>query len=137
MNAWDSESVQSRYGKQTLGFLTNFGGKTRLQATRVAMAFRHLVLQENQDADDIQTLEKAREKSRHVISQRVHLVDEEWNLLHVDPLSGNAGIGYARLEVENGQKKMWESPRTSDLLAGRPWVDGLNYADGIDFLRAF
>jgi hypothetical protein len=65
------------------------------------------------------------------------LVNEEWNLLHVDPLYGNAGIGYARLNVENGQKKMWESPWTLDLLAGRPWVDGLNYADGIDFLRAF
>jgi len=53
----------------------------------------------------------------------------------VEPHSGNSGIGYARLNVENGQKMMWEKPWTREVLASRPWVDGVGLADGIDFLR--
>ena len=184
MNAWDSDAVRSRYDSQTLGFLTNFNGKTRLQLTRVAMAFRQLVLQEGADPNDIQTLQKAREESRHVLSERIpfetlnwccftmmlselgkkdeltdllecadeklqptwengglyyprndKLVDDDWNLTHVEPLSGNSGIGYARLNIEDGQKIMWENPWTSSFLAERPWIDGPAFADDVDFLR--
>lgn len=63
------------------------------------------------------------------------LVDMDWNLVAVEPHSGNSGIGYARLNVENGQKMMWEKPWTREVLASRPWVDGVGLADGIDFLR--
>ncbi|PGH28033.1 hypothetical protein AJ80_00288 [Polytolypa hystricis UAMH7299] len=48
----------------------------------------------------------------------------EWTI--VDPFSGNAAIGYARLNVEDGQKKMWENPWTRKVLSERPWVDGLD-----------
>ena len=34
------------------------------------------------------------------------LADEDWNLLHVEPHSGNSGIAYSRLNVEDGQKKI-------------------------------
>jgi hypothetical protein len=63
------------------------------------------------------------------------LADANWNLLHMEPHSGNSGIGYARLNVENGQKHIWEQPWTRELLHSRPWVDGISFADGIDFLR--
>ena len=57
----------------------------------------------------------------------------EW--AHMDPLSGNAAIGYSRLNVPDGQKKMWERPWTRDHLAQLPWIDGVDLSQGIDFLR--
>ncbi|OJD26917.1 hypothetical protein ACJ73_01694 [Blastomyces percursus] len=57
----------------------------------------------------------------------------EWTFL--DPFSGNATIGYARLNVEDGQRKMWETPWTTEVLAGRPWADGLDLGHGVDCLR--
>lgn len=57
----------------------------------------------------------------------------EWRF--VDPFTGNSAIGYARLNVEDGQRKMWENPWTRELLAARPWVDGLDYCQGVDCLR--
>ncbi|KAI9729547.1 MAG: hypothetical protein M1834_006743 [Cirrosporium novae-zelandiae] len=55
---------------------------------------------------------------------------------HMDPFSGNAGIGYARLNVKDGQKVMWEHPRTREELAGEPWIDGSEgLGSGVDFLR--
>jgi hypothetical protein len=59
----------------------------------------------------------------------------EWRF--VDPFTGNAAIGYARLNVEDGQKKMWERPWTRASLAERPWVDGLDYSQGVDCLRGW
>ncbi|KAK3117725.1 hypothetical protein LTR53_000654 [Teratosphaeriaceae sp. CCFEE 6253] len=59
--------------------------------------------------------------------------DLDWT--HMDPFSGNAAIGYARLNVEDGQKRMWERPWTKEVLASRPWVDGVGLGEGVDFLR--
>jgi hypothetical protein len=36
--------------------------------------------------------------------------DKDGNWTHVDPFSGNAAIGYARLNVANGQRRMWDTP---------------------------
>ncbi|EXJ68591.1 uncharacterized protein A1O5_08385 [Cladophialophora psammophila CBS 110553] len=63
------------------------------------------------------------------------LFDEEHHMIHMEPHSGNSGIGYSRLNVKDGQKKMWEQPWTHEILAQRPWVDELTFADGVDFLR--
>lgn len=63
------------------------------------------------------------------------LMDKDWNLIHVEPFSGNSGIGYSRLNVKDGQKKMWENPWTSEQLASRPWIEGVGYEDDVDFLR--
>lgn len=60
-------------------------------------------------------------------------VDLQWT--HMDPFSGNAAIGYARLNVEDGMKKIWEDPWTQEVVQSRPWVDGISLADGVDFLR--
>lgn len=54
----------------------------------------------------------------------------------MDPFSGNAAIGYARINVPGGQKKMWDAPWTSETLRQRPWVDGVNLGQGVDFIRA-
>lgn len=58
---------------------------------------------------------------------------EDWT--HMDPFSGNSGVAYGRLNVEGGQKKMWEEPWTGKLLESRPWVDGLELESGVDVLR--
>ncbi|KAK4499812.1 hypothetical protein PRZ48_007998 [Zasmidium cellare] len=61
--------------------------------------------------------------------------DENENLVHMEPHSGNSGIGYGRLNVEDGQKKIWENPWTRETLANRPSIEGVTLADGFDFLR--
>lgn len=183
MNTWNSEFVRASYKQQSLGFLTSFGGKTRLQPTKVANAFRTLVLEKGSDPDDQATLEAARTTSCEFESKipfetlnwlsftmmlselgkkkelndlleyadqylnptwvdgglyyprNPQLMDEDWNLTHMEPHSGNSGIGYARLNVQDGQKKMWEKPWTRETLASRPWIDGDDFSDGVDFLR--
>lgn len=53
---------------------------------------------------------------------------------HMDPFSGNAGIGYARLNVPEGQRIMWENPWTREELASSPWIDGVGLGSGVDCL---
>ena len=57
------------------------------------------------------------------------------HITYMEPFSGNAAIGYARLNVPNGQKIMWDRPWTSDMLKARPWLDGLSMDGGVDYLR--
>jgi len=61
--------------------------------------------------------------------------DERGNYTYVEPYTGNAAIGYARLNVKDGQKKMWDKPWTREDVANRPWVDGIGLEGGIDCLR--
>lgn len=62
--------------------------------------------------------------------------DEQHNRKHVDPFTGNAAIGYARLNVKDGQKIMYENPWTRQTLSQRPWVDTkTGLGSGVDFLR--
>jgi len=63
------------------------------------------------------------------------VTDEEGNWTHVDPFTGNAGVAYGRLNVEDGQKTMWEKPWTKEEVEGRPWVDGVSLSAGVDVLR--
>jgi hypothetical protein len=63
------------------------------------------------------------------------LVDGEGKWKHMDPFSGNAAIGYARLNVEDGQKEMWDQPWSKGDLAAQPWVDGLDLSQNVDCLR--
>jgi hypothetical protein len=62
------------------------------------------------------------------------LADADGNWTNMDPFSGNAAIGYARLNVPDGQKKMWERPWTSQDIASRPWIDSIGMEDGVDTL---
>ncbi|KAH7084604.1 hypothetical protein BKA63DRAFT_457638 [Paraphoma chrysanthemicola] len=61
--------------------------------------------------------------------------DKDGNYVHVEPYSGNAAIGYARLNVKNGQKKMWDHPWTAADVNDRPWIDGVLLEDDVDCLR--
>ncbi|TID05029.1 Linalool dehydratase/isomerase [Colletotrichum higginsianum] len=56
--------------------------------------------------------------------------------VHMDPFTGNAAIGYARLNVKDGQRIMWEKPWTQETLASRPWIDEVSLSQGVDCLRA-
>ena len=63
----------------------------------------------------------------------------------MEPYSGNAAIGYARLNVKGGQRGMWERPwgrgevgvreEVDGEVRGRSWVEGVGLGDGVDFLR--
>ncbi|KAH8693554.1 hypothetical protein BGW36DRAFT_398874 [Talaromyces proteolyticus] len=61
--------------------------------------------------------------------------DDEGQWTRMDPFSGNAAIGYARLNVEDGQKRIWDNPWTKEDVSSRPWVDGLDLSHGVDCLR--
>ena len=63
------------------------------------------------------------------------LVSDEFKWTHMDPFSGNAAIGYSRLNVSDGQKKMWDRPWTREDLAARPFIDGLDFSHNVDCLR--
>ena len=62
--------------------------------------------------------------------------DQEGNFTYVDPYTGNGAIAYARLNVKNGQKKMWDHPWTKEEVRSKPWVDGVDLAQDVDCLRA-
>ncbi|KAJ6541708.1 hypothetical protein B0H19DRAFT_322123 [Mycena capillaripes] len=61
--------------------------------------------------------------------------DADGNWTRMDAYTGNAAIAYARLNVRDGQKKMWESPWPQGHSTRTPYVDGVDLASGVDFLR--
>ena len=61
--------------------------------------------------------------------------DKDGNYTFVEPYTGNAAIGYARLNVKDGQKKMWDSPWTKEDVENRPWIDGVGLEQDVDCLR--
>lgn len=61
--------------------------------------------------------------------------DSDGNYTYGEAYTGNAAIGYARLNVKEGQKKMWEQPWTKEQVEQRPWVDGFSLKSGVDCLR--
>lgn len=61
--------------------------------------------------------------------------DKDGNWINMDPFTGNGAIGYARLNVPNGQRMMYNAPWTKEDVEGRAWVDGIGLSDGVDFLR--
>jgi hypothetical protein len=63
------------------------------------------------------------------------VADADGNWTHMDPFTGNAAIGYARLNVPDGQKTMWEHPWTGQELGKAPWIDNIGLEAGVDTLR--
>ncbi|RFU27562.1 hypothetical protein B7463_g8784, partial [Scytalidium lignicola] len=61
--------------------------------------------------------------------------DSDGNWTHVDPFTGNAAIGYARLNVSDGQKRMWDAPWKAQDIAARPCISDIDLNSGVDFLR--
>ena len=64
------------------------------------------------------------------------LADEDGNEAELGTFAANACIPYARLNVRDGQKTMFERPWTRELLAARPFVDDIRLEQGVDCLRA-
>ncbi|KAG9570109.1 hypothetical protein KCU61_g8314, partial [Aureobasidium melanogenum] len=62
-------------------------------------------------------------------------MDKNLKWTHMDPFSGNAAIGYARLNVEDGMKKIWDHPWSQQQVSSQPWLDGISLADDVDFCR--
>lgn len=60
--------------------------------------------------------------------------DKQGNYTYVEPYTGNAAIGYARLNVKDKQKKMWDQPWTKDDVENRPWIDGIAFEQDVDCL---
>ncbi|KAJ7118580.1 hypothetical protein C8R43DRAFT_901417 [Mycena crocata] len=56
-----------------------------------------------------------------------------WTLM--EPYSGNGAIGYGRLNVHDGQKTMWAKPWDRAHFSIYPYVEGIDLASGVDFLR--
>ena len=61
--------------------------------------------------------------------------DEQGNYTYVEPLTGNAAIAYARLNMRHGQKKMWDEPWSKEMVETRPYIDAVYLDQGIDCLR--
>jgi hypothetical protein len=61
--------------------------------------------------------------------------DADGNYTYGEAYTGNAGIGYARLNVKEGQRKMWEKPWTKESVEKRPWISGVALESGVDCLR--
>ena len=65
-----------------------------------------------------------------------NLQDDQGNWVAMDVYTGNAAIAYGRLNVRDGQKKMWEEPWTrGGHHATHPYVEGVDLSSGVDFLR--
>lgn len=63
--------------------------------------------------------------------------DEEGDWVHMDPFTGNAAIGYTRLNMKSWQNIMWERSWTCEMLVARPWIDELSLSEEVDYLRPF
>lgn len=64
--------------------------------------------------------------------------DDSIKWTFMSPYTGNAAIGYARLNVKDGQKLMYERPWSSDHLKRTPWIDNLDFVNpgtGVSVLR--
>lgn len=61
--------------------------------------------------------------------------DSDGNWLFVDPVTGNACIGYSRLNVPDGQKIMWEQAWTPEKVQSTPALEAVGFGSGVDFLR--
>ena len=61
--------------------------------------------------------------------------DEDGNYIYVDPHTGNVAIAYARLNVLNEQRTMWDRPWTRDEVESHPWIDGNSFEQDVDYFR--
>lgn len=64
------------------------------------------------------------------------LDDKDGNWVAMDPYTGNAAVAYGRLNVRDGQNKMWEQPWIREgHHAYYPIIEGVDLASDVDFLR--
>ncbi|KAL4873312.1 hypothetical protein BDV12DRAFT_100281 [Aspergillus spectabilis] len=134
--------VRGSYDKQASGFITNINDNVELHHPAIGSTIRHLVQKEKAELEALPRYADTHFSSTwdrgdlyYPCQDQITNQSGEWKF--VDPFMGNAEIGYARLNVEDGQKKVWERPWTREIFAGRPWVDGLDYSQGVDCLRGW
>ena len=60
--------------------------------------------------------------------------DGKWRWM--DPVTGNSAIGYARLNVPDGQKVMWENAWTPEQVIKSVAVENVRFEEDVDFLRS-
>ncbi|CAG5179188.1 uncharacterized protein ALTATR162_LOCUS9077 [Alternaria atra] len=161
MNSWNSQSIHSLFPEQSVGFFTKApGGRVNVNDEGVAKLIRELAKSEGADPQAWSTKEKAQKLAKKIddalqapFSQPVYgyvaqwekgglyyprndtQSDEQGNWKFVDPYTGNGAIAYARLNVPDGQKKMWEKPWSKEHFSGFPFVDGISLASDVDFFR--
>lgn len=63
--------------------------------------------------------------------------DKDGHHTAVEPFTGNSAIGYARLNIFDGQRKMWLNPWTPEQVSSSPYVDGVDLSNDVDFVRGF
>ena len=61
--------------------------------------------------------------------------DKEGEYVHMVPYSGIAGVGYARLNVVEGGKRMYDHPWTPEQVKKRPYIEGVGLENDVDWLR--
>ncbi|GKZ27633.1 hypothetical protein AbraCBS73388_005159 [Aspergillus brasiliensis] len=141
MNTWNPKLVRSAFESQAFGYITNFDGEVRLNSPTLANVYREIA---GDNAGDKALLLKALEIAKTIPPPKFPFSLPTFGYVvewlselgkHMDRFTGNAAIGYARLNVNDGQKIMWDRPWTRDILAKRPWIDGVDLSQGVDFLR--
>ncbi|RSL66059.1 hypothetical protein CEP54_003867 [Fusarium duplospermum] len=53
----------------------------------------------------------------------------------MDAFTGNAAIPYGRLNVFQGQRRMYKNPWTEEHFSTYPFIDNVDLSSGVDFLR--
>lgn len=61
--------------------------------------------------------------------------EKDGNWTEVEPFTGNSAVGYARLNVLNGQRRLWEKPWSPERVSRAPHISGIDLGSGVDFLR--
>lgn len=61
--------------------------------------------------------------------------NDDGNWTGVEPFTGNSAVGYARLNVFDGQRLMWTKPWTPENVSTAPYVSGVDLSSNVDFLR--
>jgi len=84
-------------------------------------------------ADDF--LNPTWERGGFFYRRNTDIMDRNGNWTMVDPFTGNAAIGYARLNIPDGQRIMWQKPWKGEEVRGRPFVDSIDLGCGVDFIR--
>ncbi|KAH7015888.1 hypothetical protein EDB80DRAFT_833114 [Ilyonectria destructans] len=151
MNPCNPSLASETYKKFSIGFLEKPNGDHIIVCDkRVACQIRELVETEGVDGMDPSTYQRASQIATskewpseftmpfispvfgYAMQARIAKSGENQGLPDVDVITGNAGIAYGRLNMIDGQRKMYLNTWTSDHFSNSPFVEK---STSIDFLR--
>ncbi|KAL3463634.1 hypothetical protein BJX64DRAFT_287105 [Aspergillus heterothallicus] len=137
MNTWHSDFVREGFDSHAAGFITNIDGQIELQHPMIAGAYRAAPAKEGKDKykspsdllGEARTFYNTHKATLYLpyndptlgyvvkwlsepgkAAELEGLSHTQTKISAVDPFTGNAAIGYAGLNVEDGMKKVFESP---------------------------